>query len=162
MSRWPHCAKQPSPDVPFISNKYKNQTVHSSLPVNLPNTPLRRDRSSLRLRDFLCGHRQSLGRSSRELGLLFPDGDNVRVVPELQPGVLLRSDERETRGTTVAVSALEEVFGAGDTGDSDRAVRTRDDVLKVLGLGDHRRVGERLKGQAGKSDEGVLLILISG
>lgn len=82
----------------------------------------------------------------------------MRVVPELQPGVLVRPEERSTRSTAVAIGALEEVFGAGDTGDSDRAIRAGNDVLEVLGLWDHRGVGERFKGEAGESDERVLLI----
>jgi hypothetical protein len=80
------------------------------------------------------------------------------VVPELSSSLLVRTDERETRGTAVAKAALEEVLGAGDTGDCDRAVRAGDDVLEVLRLRDDRRIGESLEGETSEPDECVLLV----
>lgn len=106
--------------------------------------------------DRRLGH--TLGSRGRKFRLLFPDSDDVGVVPELGTSILARTDKRETRSTAISERTFEQVLGAGDTGDSNCAVCAGDDILEVLCLGDDRGVGLRLKGETGESDEGVLLV----
>jgi hypothetical protein len=108
------------------------------------------------------GFRHTLASCGRKLRLLLPDRNDVRVIPELSTGILVRANKRETRSPTVSKAAFKQVLGAGNASDGDRAVGAGDNVLEVLSLGDDGWIGLRLEREVGESDEGVLLVGLVG